>query len=264
MTADPVAALTFREGEHSDLRAAFTLAELAVHDTARRTGVLATDPPSDEQIERDWHQRRDLLEFTAAQDGGGFWVCEDEGRADRLRAGVPVRRDGAAHGADGAPRVPRQRHRPRTARPPVARRPHPRPRPARGGCRCARRPHAVRGLRGDARDRPLAHARLRGGVPRAARAGDRLHRPARARALAGARRRRSGSVSSRRRSATSGRMLHDFFGRTRTCLATMDAEAHAAPRRCAGSTPAGRWARRWRPRRRTWCRWCSRRSTGWR
>ncbi|HZI91861.1 MAG TPA: GNAT family N-acetyltransferase [Thermoleophilaceae bacterium] len=80
MTADRVAALTFREGEHSDLRAAFTLAELTVHDTARRMGVLSTAPPSEEQIEHDWHKRRDLLQFTASQDGGGFWVCEDEGR----------------------------------------------------------------------------------------------------------------------------------------------------------------------------------------
>ena len=80
MTALPAAALTFREGDHSDLRAAFTLAELAVHDTARRTGVLQTAPPSEEQIEQDWQVRRDLLEFTASQDGGGFWVCEDEGR----------------------------------------------------------------------------------------------------------------------------------------------------------------------------------------
>ena len=81
MTPDPSSTLTFREGAHSDLRSAFTLAELAVHDTARRTGVLSTDPPSDDQIERDWLLRRDLLEFTAAQDGGSFWVCEDEGRS---------------------------------------------------------------------------------------------------------------------------------------------------------------------------------------
>ena len=76
MTAGPTAELTFRKGEHSDLRVSFTLAEVAVHDTARRTGVLTTPPPSEEQIERDWQKRRDLLEFTAAQDGGGFWVCE--------------------------------------------------------------------------------------------------------------------------------------------------------------------------------------------
>ena len=80
MTSVPVASLTFRKGSHSDLRAAFTLAELAVHDTARRTGVLSTDPPSEEQIERDWGRRRDLLEFTASQDGCDFWLCEHEGR----------------------------------------------------------------------------------------------------------------------------------------------------------------------------------------
>ncbi len=79
MTAERVPApqLTFREGGPADLRAAFTVSELAVHDTALRAGVLDTVPPSEVEIEDDWRRRRDLLEFTAAQAGSGFWLCED-------------------------------------------------------------------------------------------------------------------------------------------------------------------------------------------
>ena len=72
---------SFREGAAGDLRTAFTLSELAVHDTATRMGVVDTAPPSQEQIEADWGQKRGLVEFTAAQAGGSFWVCEHEGRA---------------------------------------------------------------------------------------------------------------------------------------------------------------------------------------
>ncbi|MDQ3588387.1 MAG: GNAT family N-acetyltransferase [Actinomycetota bacterium] len=73
------AELAFREGRPADLRAAFTVSELAVHDTAFRAGVLDTAPPSEAQIEQDWRRRRDLLEFTAAQPDSGFWLCERRG-----------------------------------------------------------------------------------------------------------------------------------------------------------------------------------------
>jgi len=74
MTAEPE--FDLREGGPADMRAAFTVSELAVHDTARRTGVSDGGPPSDEQIERDWHRQRGLLEFIAAQPDGRFWVCD--------------------------------------------------------------------------------------------------------------------------------------------------------------------------------------------
>jgi len=78
MNAEPAhdPEVSFREGGPADLRDAFTVSELAVHDTARRTGVVDSQPPSQEQIETDWKGRRDLLEFTAAQPGGRFWICE--------------------------------------------------------------------------------------------------------------------------------------------------------------------------------------------
>lgn len=72
----PGSGFDLREGVPSDMRAAFTVSELAVYDTARRTGVSGSGPPSAEQIEDEWRHRRDLLEFTAAQPGGRFWVCE--------------------------------------------------------------------------------------------------------------------------------------------------------------------------------------------
>ena len=81
MTAEPLPELSFREGRAGDLRSAFTLSELAVHDTARRAGVLGGAPPSAQAIERDWGRRRELLEFTAAQPGAGFWLCESGDRA---------------------------------------------------------------------------------------------------------------------------------------------------------------------------------------
>ena len=57
-------------------------------------------------------------------------------------------------------------------------------------------------------------------------------------------------------------LLHEFFGRTRTCLATMDAGA-ARPPRSAGSARTATSARRWGRRPRTWCRSCWPRSTAW-
>ncbi len=79
MTAQPAPERTFREAGPADLRATFEISELAVHHTARRAGVLDGPPPSAQQIEADWDRRRSLLEFTAAQAGAGFWVCEEDG-----------------------------------------------------------------------------------------------------------------------------------------------------------------------------------------
>jgi GNAT superfamily N-acetyltransferase len=75
----PSAERVFREGLPTDIRAAFTVSELAIHDTAFRAGVLDTAPPSEAQIEQDWQRRRGLIQFTMAQPGSGFWLCEDAG-----------------------------------------------------------------------------------------------------------------------------------------------------------------------------------------
>lgn len=79
MTAESFPDLTFREGGPGDLRAAHAVSEIAVHDTAVRSGVLDTAPPSEAKIEEEWQSRRGLLEFTAAQPGGRAWMCEAAG-----------------------------------------------------------------------------------------------------------------------------------------------------------------------------------------
>ena len=130
MTAQSVEALTFRRGEHADLRTTFSVAEVAVHDTARRMGVLTTEPPSEEQIEGDWQRRRDLLEFTAAQNGGGFWVCEDEGRPVGYGRVCQFGEMEQLTELMVLPESPPQRHRPCAARSSVAGRSDPRARAA--------------------------------------------------------------------------------------------------------------------------------------
>ncbi len=69
----------FREGRARDLRATFTISALAVHHTATRMGLLEGQPPTEAQIEGEWAGQRELIEFVAAQPGGSYWICEDEG-----------------------------------------------------------------------------------------------------------------------------------------------------------------------------------------
>jgi GNAT superfamily N-acetyltransferase len=69
-----------REGRPSDLRAAFELANRALHDTARRLMVLPHDSRPDEaEIESGWLRERALVEFVAAQPGR-WLVCERDGK----------------------------------------------------------------------------------------------------------------------------------------------------------------------------------------
>ncbi len=70
--------LGFRAGRPGDLRETFGLFERAIHETARRMGAVPLDSELDEaQVEANWRLERPLVEFIAAQDGGCFWVCED-------------------------------------------------------------------------------------------------------------------------------------------------------------------------------------------
>ena len=81
MNAEPVPSegLQFREGRPRDLEATHRVYQLAFHDVA---GELASKPlsppPSPEEIEQEWAEMRPVLEFLAAQDGA-YWVCEEEG-----------------------------------------------------------------------------------------------------------------------------------------------------------------------------------------
>jgi GNAT superfamily N-acetyltransferase len=71
----------FREGRARDLRETFSISAVAVHDTATRMGLLDALPPTAAQVDAEWEIQRDVLEFVAAQPGGCYWICEDEGRA---------------------------------------------------------------------------------------------------------------------------------------------------------------------------------------
>ncbi len=72
------AALTFREGSVADLSTTFALSERALHHSAARQGLVPAAPgPSDQQIAADWRRERGLIEFIAAQSGGSYRVCTD-------------------------------------------------------------------------------------------------------------------------------------------------------------------------------------------
>jgi len=65
------AELTFREGRPADLRTTFDLGEHAYHHTIG-------EPLTEEALEREWNLSRELVEFVAAQEGC-YWICEEEG-----------------------------------------------------------------------------------------------------------------------------------------------------------------------------------------
>ena len=79
MTAPALTELMFREGGPADLRATFDLAQVAVSETARRMGVQQGGPPNEEQLEQEWVRQRDLLEFIVSGQGGEHWICEEDG-----------------------------------------------------------------------------------------------------------------------------------------------------------------------------------------
>jgi GNAT superfamily N-acetyltransferase len=70
--------LRFREGRASDLATSFHLAERAMAHAARRQGALAPRIETDEvAVHARWLRQRPLMEFIAAQPGGRHWVCEN-------------------------------------------------------------------------------------------------------------------------------------------------------------------------------------------
>lgn len=64
--------LTYREGRASDLRETFALGERAY----RRT---IGEPHDDTALETEWELCREIVEFVAAQEGC-FWICEEDGQ----------------------------------------------------------------------------------------------------------------------------------------------------------------------------------------
>jgi predicted N-acetyltransferase YhbS len=74
-----VSQLSFREGRASDLQAVFELGEVAWDASRRARGLLPADQHrTQEELREDWRHDRPLIEFLAAQADGCFIVCEDE------------------------------------------------------------------------------------------------------------------------------------------------------------------------------------------
>jgi GNAT superfamily N-acetyltransferase len=73
-----MSALSFREGRASDLRATFELGEAALDASRKERGLL---PPEHRRGEDDlaarWERERGLLEFIVAQADGRFVICDD-------------------------------------------------------------------------------------------------------------------------------------------------------------------------------------------
>ncbi len=70
--------LAFREGRPGDLRATFELGEAAWDASRRERGLLPADHVRDEaDVEARWGRERALIEFIAAQPDGLFLICQD-------------------------------------------------------------------------------------------------------------------------------------------------------------------------------------------
>jgi GNAT superfamily N-acetyltransferase len=69
--------LEFRDGTTADLATTFALAQRAMHDAARRSGVLAAERELTEaDIRADWLRQRSFIEFIAAQRDGCYVLAE--------------------------------------------------------------------------------------------------------------------------------------------------------------------------------------------
>jgi GNAT superfamily N-acetyltransferase len=72
-----VSELAFREGRLTDLRAVFDLGEAAWDASRRERGLMSADDWRDAgELAAQWERERPLLEFVAAQEDGAFWICE--------------------------------------------------------------------------------------------------------------------------------------------------------------------------------------------
>ncbi len=63
--------LTFRPGKPADLRATFEIGERALHATIG-------EPLDEATLEFEWELSRELIEFAMAQEGC-YWICEEDG-----------------------------------------------------------------------------------------------------------------------------------------------------------------------------------------
>ncbi len=79
MTSPPsVEGVEFRTGRSADLRPAFELSRKALHGMAESLGVDNGAPPDTAGMARQWERRRQLVEFVSAQEGS-FVLAEVDG-----------------------------------------------------------------------------------------------------------------------------------------------------------------------------------------
>jgi GNAT superfamily N-acetyltransferase len=70
--------LSFREGLVSDLETTFGLSERAMHDSAVKQGVMpASEAITDAHIRADWNRQHSIIEFIASQPGGRYLIAEN-------------------------------------------------------------------------------------------------------------------------------------------------------------------------------------------
>ena len=71
--------LSFREGHASDLRATFDLGEAALDASRKERGLLPADHRrAEDDLDARWERERGLLEFIVAQADGSFVICEED------------------------------------------------------------------------------------------------------------------------------------------------------------------------------------------
>jgi GNAT superfamily N-acetyltransferase len=76
----PVEQLTIREGSVSDLETTFTLSERAMHESAVKQGVISpTLSLTDAHIRRNWRRQHSTVEFIASQPEGRYLIAEADG-----------------------------------------------------------------------------------------------------------------------------------------------------------------------------------------
>jgi GNAT superfamily N-acetyltransferase len=70
--------MTFREGAVSDLETTFALSERAMHDSGLKQGVFPpTAAITEASIQRDWQKQRSIVEFIASQPDGRYVIAEN-------------------------------------------------------------------------------------------------------------------------------------------------------------------------------------------
>lgn len=75
----PPADLSFRPGTPADLAPAFELSQRAIHAVAVRQRVTSAEHElTGDEIAANWAAQRQLIEFLAAQEGTRYFICEDE------------------------------------------------------------------------------------------------------------------------------------------------------------------------------------------